>query len=267
MIDLHVHPLPGLDDGPATPDDAVALVRAAAAAGTPVLVATPHVDHRWGVDPAAIGGAVERLNARLRAECVAAEVLPGAEVAVTRLLELRPDALAAARLGRGPYLLVESPHSAATGDFDAVLLRRLTAGERIVLAHPERCPAFQREPDRLARLVDAGALTSVTAGAMAGWLGRALRDFTVELLARGLVHSVASDAHDEQRRPPGLLAGIHGVERELPEIFALAEWLTEQVPRAILAGEEIPPRPVQPRRRRRRAGSQHQKTAQLASTR
>ncbi len=43
MIDLHSHVLPGLDDGAADLDEAVAMGRAAAEDGIRVLAATPHV--------------------------------------------------------------------------------------------------------------------------------------------------------------------------------------------------------------------------------
>ena len=42
MIDLHCHILPGLDDGPATLDDAAKMARAAADDGVRTVVATPH---------------------------------------------------------------------------------------------------------------------------------------------------------------------------------------------------------------------------------
>jgi protein-tyrosine phosphatase len=250
VIDLHVHPLPGLDDGPRTMEEAVALVRAAADAGTSTLVATPHLDHRWNVDVNAIPAAVADLNVRLTAEAIDAVVLTGAEVAVPRLLDMPADRVDAVRLGRGPYLLVESPHTADLGIFDSIVGDRLDAGERVVLAHPERCPIFQQEPARLARLVDAGALSCVTAASMAGRFGRRVRDFTVLLFESGLVHAVASDAHDVARRPPGLLDGFQRLEHALPEIADLTDWLTREVPEAVLTGAPIPERPVEPHRRR-----------------
>jgi protein-tyrosine phosphatase len=111
-------------------------------------------------------------------------------------------------------------------------------GMRMLLAHPERCPGFQREPKRLGALVRAGALTSVTAGAFVGRFGRRARDFALELARGELIHSVASDAHDRYQRPPGL-------RTELREagMGALEEWLTVAVPRAILDGDGIPARP------------------------
>ena len=47
VIDLHCHVLPGIDDGPATIEDSIALARAAAAGGTRTIVATPHVSWRY----------------------------------------------------------------------------------------------------------------------------------------------------------------------------------------------------------------------------
>ena len=67
MIDLHCHLLPGIDDGPDDIDGAIALARAAAAAGTQTLVATPHIDHWWHVDPAALPERAAEVRAALAA--------------------------------------------------------------------------------------------------------------------------------------------------------------------------------------------------------
>ena len=66
MIDLHTHVLPGIDDGPATVEGSIELARRAAADGTTLLVATPHVT--WDLpmnDAARIAAAVEALEAEL----------------------------------------------------------------------------------------------------------------------------------------------------------------------------------------------------------
>ncbi len=117
-----------------------------------------------------------------------------------------------------------------------------------MLAHPERCPAFHREPQALRALVSAGALTSLTAGSLVGRFGGEVRRFALGLVEEGLVRNVASDAHDSFRRPPGA-----ATELEQACLGPLAEWLTGSVPAAILDGGEIPPRPpFQPARVRRR---------------
>src|SRR5271165_6849870 len=83
VIDLHCHVLAGIDDGPRTIEGSLALVRAAAEAGTRTLVATPHVSARYRNDAAAIAKLTAELNGRLAAEGIALEVLAGAEIAIT----------------------------------------------------------------------------------------------------------------------------------------------------------------------------------------
>jgi protein-tyrosine phosphatase len=250
VIDLHCHLLPGIDDGPRTLDGSLALARAAAAAGTRAMVATPHIDDRWGVVPAEVPVAVEQLRASLAEAQIELDVLPGGEIELSRLSELSPEELDAVRIGGGPWLLLEAPLGAAAGDFHLFVDRLRRSGQRIMLAHPERCPLFQRRPDRLAELVAEGVLCSLTSSALLGRFGRTVRSFALTLLADGLIHNVASDSHDAVRRGPELLAGLQAAERELPGLLEQADWLTRAVPEAVIAGAPLPERPEAPRRRR-----------------
>jgi protein-tyrosine phosphatase len=244
VIDIHCHVLPGLDDGPANMHEAVMLAEAAAASGTTVLVATPHIDNTWRVRPELIAERADALQRELGEQGVELEIRTGAEIAPARLPDLSADDLARLRLGGGPYLLLECPLSSTAGDFDALLLRIRARGESIVLAHPERSPLFQYEPRRLAALVEAGLLCAITAGAIEGAFGEIVRRFSIELLREQLVHVIASDAHDAHRRPPGIGRALASAETELPGIAQSNEWLTVLAPRAILAGEPLPPRPA-----------------------
>ena len=238
MIDLHCHVLSGIDDGPATIEGSLSMARAAVAAGTRTLVATPHVSLRYPNDAETIDRLVAQLSARLQAEGVELELLAGAEIAITRLADIPHGELQSLTLGDGPWLLVESPLNQVTTAVDIAVGELLRRGHRVVLAHPERCPAFRAAPEMLSELVDAGALTSITAGAVVGRFGGGVRRFALELLRDGLVHNVASDAHDHSHRPPQI-----ALELEQAGLGPLAGWLTEAVPAAMLRGEEIPARP------------------------
>jgi len=244
MIDLHCHILPGLDDGPATMADALAMATVAVASGTTTVVATPHIDGRWGVRPSELSRRVAALVDALSGAGISLDVRTGGEIDISRFANLRPDDLDRVRLGGGPYLLLESPLSPAAGDSDMLMLRIQSRGEQILLAHPERCPLFQREPERLVRLVDAGLLCSISTGSLRGQFGEHVRSFTIDLLRAGLVHDLASDAHNDWRRPPQLGQALSEVEAEVPGIGGQAEWLTRLAPAAILAGEPLPARPA-----------------------
>ena len=107
MIDLHSHVLPGLDDGAADLEEALAICRAAAADGIELLAATPHVRHDHPTTP-------EQMEAALAAVQAAAGgtvgLLPGGELDLAELDrpvdELRRFALA----GNPAFLLVETPY-------------------------------------------------------------------------------------------------------------------------------------------------------------
>lgn len=241
MIDLHCHVLPGIDDGPSTMQEAVALARVAYANGIGTLVATPHVSpmHLHN-DAARIAYGVAEVRAALAQEGVPVEVTTGAEVALGRVIDLDEEEIARLRLGGGPWLLLECPLSpAAAYGFPAAARHVAGRGHRVLLAHPERSPAFHADPvATLGPLVRDGMLSQVTAGAFVGRFGRRVQEVAVELLRAGLVHSVASDAHDPISRPPSIAAELAeaGVE-------GWTEWLAYDVPAAVLAGGAIPPAP------------------------
>jgi protein-tyrosine phosphatase len=172
------------------------------------------------------------------------ELLPGAEVTVDEAARLHDATLTAFRLGGGPYLLIESPYEFAGIELERTIAALMQRGHGVVLAHPERCPAFIDRPRRLRELVDAGVLCSVTAGSLAGRFGSASRWFALELLRDGLAHSVDSDAHDAARRPPGLGEGLHAATTQLPGLERLVHWCAEAMPAAILTGDPLPDRPA-----------------------
>lgn len=215
MIDIHFHCLPGIDDGPATWEDAVALCRAAAAEGTQTIVATPHVlNDPWiNDDPAERDRLLLRLNALLGGTPA---VVPGCEVLFAEdVLELweRGTAGPLVGLNRGAALLLEFGQGVVPANAEWIFHELAVMNVTPVIAHPERCPEFARNPDRLAALVRHGALAQVTAAALLGEFGRGALAIVEDFHQRGLVHLVASDAHSLRARPPRLAAARQWVAR------------------------------------------------------
>jgi protein-tyrosine phosphatase len=177
-------------------------------------------------------------------------VMPGGEIALTRLPALDAPALRMLSLGAGPYLLVEAPYAGAAPFLEEVLFDLDLRGFRTLIAHPERCAMFENDRDRLARLVERGVLCSVNAGSMAGQFGRRVRDFAVHLFRSGLVHNVASDTHDDEVRRAELHWGFERMEDELPGISEQASWFTDTAPTAIVSGLTVPAPPEPPTAKR-----------------
>jgi protein-tyrosine phosphatase len=236
MIDLHAHILPSVDDGPASTDAALEMARIAAAAGTTAIATTSHVGHVHGVAPEEITGAREALAARLESAGIELELLAGGEIAHDRLPDLDDDVLRTLALGGGSYLLLECPFAPIGDGLEPIVDDLHERGFGVLLAHPERSASLQQDPGRLAALVDQGALAQVTTGSLLGGFGPLAQETAETMLARGLVHVLASDAHDTVHRPPVLdvSVGLGPAEHE---------WMTTTVPEAIVAGQPVPQRP------------------------
>jgi protein-tyrosine phosphatase len=248
VIDLHCHILPGVDDGPRSLDDAIALCRMAERDGTRTLVATPHVNTDYPrVTAAVIVEQAAALNRALRGAGVEVDVQTGAEVALSRAGELSGPELGLLALGGGPYLLVELPWTSAASGALSALSALAARGHGIVLAHPERSSMLQRDDALVARLVQSGALCCLDVGSLTQRSDRPTRTLAWKLLADGLVHAIASDCHDAERRPPRLRSVLEQAGLSEDQI----DYFTRRGPEAILAGEEAPPPPrVESRRRR-----------------
>src|SRR4051812_45255856 len=219
------------------------MARAAVESGTQLIVATPHIRADFNVDPTEIEPRVDLFNERLQRERLPLRVLPGAEIGWATAPELDDRQLARLSLGSGKRVLLESPYGKKPVDVEGIVAGLEERGFKAVLAHPERCPLFQRDLERLRGLVERGTLCSITAGSMAGRFREPVRTFSVAMLRAGLVHDVASDAHDHIHRPPDLVGAFAKIEEEIPGIEQHAAWYTVTSPVAILAGNPLPQAP------------------------
>ena len=123
--------------------------------------------------------------------------------------------------------------------------RILAAGLVPIISHPERNPYLRRQVDDLTRWVSEGCYLQVTAGSLVGTFGADARRASEDLIARGLVHIVASDAHDIRRRTPtlreayGTLADTWGEDAVRPMFV--------ENPGAVVRSEPIVHEPVRQR--------------------
>nr|MDP8943485.1 hypothetical protein [Actinomycetota bacterium] len=220
------------------------LARAAADGGTTVLAATPHAraDHPT-VRPPELAGRCEMVNGALGEAGVALEVVPGGEVDIEWARRASAEELRLVSYGqRGTDLLVESPYGPLSPADERLLDDLAGRGFRVLLAHPERNPTFQQEPERVRQLVERGFLVQVTARAVVpADRPSTARRLAVELVEAGVAHVLASDAHGASRPAPPDLAAGHAAATEI--VGARADWMVRDAPAAILAGEPLPPPP------------------------
>jgi protein-tyrosine phosphatase len=239
MIDLHTHILAGLDDGPETLDQSLAMCRIAAEDGITTVVATPHQRHEWW--PNADRATLKARFGDLRAAADGVvELALGAEIRVDSELLEDLDRLPGGMLlplAGSRYLLIEFPTVASGPDPRTLVHELAVGGWWPVLAHPERIPWLAEAPEVLAALLDRGACVQLTAMSVTGDAGPAAMACAWALLDADLVHFIASDAHDTSERPPVLSAAFRAVADGWGEARALR--LTEHNARAVLENRPL----------------------------
>lgn len=245
FIDLHCHLLPGVDDGPATMDEALALCRGMVANGVRIATATPHQSHTWPENTApAIRAAVKRLAARLESEGIPLEVHPGADVRVDADFLTRWQAGELLSVGdRGRAVMLELPDNVLVpldGLSFELRVRRVVP----VLTHPERCIPLQNKWDTLTEWVEQGLVLQVTTGSLLGEFGRQAKAAGLEMIRRGLVGFLASDAHGPVKRPPNHRAAWEFVVSTWGEPAARKLMLDH--PAKVFEGKSVPPVTVKP---------------------
>ena len=256
-VDIHAHVLPGIDDGPADLDEALAMARAAAEAGTETIVSTPHL--HFGFPDVRVQELAERcadVSAAIAAERIPIRLLCGGEVSVPWAVDATDEELALATYAqRGKDLLIETPPMQLPG-LDRFLYQLRLRGYRITLAHPERSLEFRHDHGPLRELVKQGVLLQVNAQSLVGsdGGGSAMRRLAARLVTEGLVHAIASDGHRaESWRPVTVLdEAVQAAAQLVGE--ARAQWMAKAAPAAIVEGAELrnpPPIVPQPRPRRR----------------
>ncbi len=247
FVDLHVHLLPGIDDGPASLEETVRLLHLAHRQGTRTLVATPHMFlPPWDLrEPEVVRRAFAETVAALesRGQRPGMEFLHDLSLHLGAENNLSPgflEALAARRvvsINHGLYLLIEISPYFPSSMLDSAIERILRAGFVPVLAHVDRYPELLRHPGRLGELVAMGLVVQINASSLQPRGRRAITRAAVSLLERGLAHVIASDAHGSERRPPdqGLAAEV--LRRRFSE-QQISAWMFEN-PSRILNNQSI----------------------------
>jgi protein-tyrosine phosphatase len=205
LADTHCHLLAGLDDGPRTRDDALAMCRKAYEQGVRFSVALAHQNDDYPANtPERIRSAFAILVNDLQKSELPHQVVVGSEVMVrTDVLDAldRKELLTYGDAGR--YLLFEMPHGLCV-EVGWLVERFVNKGVRPVLAHAERCPELLDDPETTERLVRLGCVIQVSSMGVTHPTDRASEKALKDWFRRGIVHVMGSDGHSLNRRPPDM---------------------------------------------------------------
>lgn len=213
MIDMHTHILYGVDDGPAEVEGTVKMLEEAQQQKITHIISTSHACHpQYDVNATTVTAQLAELQALSQQFDI--QLHRGQEI------RIQPDLLELYKAGQlltladSRYLLLELPSSNVPQYTKSIVYGLLEEGVIPIIAHPERNKGIAEKPERLERLVRAGAIAQVTAGSLSGHFGKAVQKVALDLVALNLVHTYGSDMHNTTTRPSLFNEGLDVLEKK-----------------------------------------------------
>jgi protein-tyrosine phosphatase len=216
MIDLHSHILPGVDDGASDLDVALKMARMAVEDGIQVMACTPHfMPGMYDNTATDIRNRVSQFQSILNNEGIPLQLVVGCDghIRPDFLTKLRSDEIL--RLNDSRYVLFEPPHNIVPQRLEDLMFNILVAGYVPILTHPERLKWIEQSFDLVEKLFQQGVWMQITAGSLTGRFGSRPLYWSQKMLAEGMIHILATDAHNLKSRPPVLSAAYELAVKEV----------------------------------------------------
>lgn len=235
MLDLHSHILPNIDDGAKTVEDSIKLLQQMKNQGVTTAVATPHFypdDMIFDDFIYARSEAADKLLLSLE-NSFDIRILLGAEVLYFSGIGSAED-IKKLTLAGSNYLLLELIGLKEINDkvIKDIIDLKDNLGITPIIAHTERYSKYKGYK-RLLELIENGrALCQINSTyTFSSVHKRAVK----KLLKNGLVHFIASDCHNPERRPVFLSSAFDGIRRISPKEFDRIIKNTETIERELIA--------------------------------
>ncbi|MBN2827319.1 MAG: hypothetical protein JXQ26_04995 [Tissierellales bacterium] len=216
MIDIHIHILPEIDDGPISMEESMEMVRIAWEEGIRKMIVTPHRNHPSDFKrETEIEDTFSSFRQKVKIEYPELEIYLGTELFIREgymeILDLQPYSMT---LHQSRYTLIEFSRDVSSDYIQNAVFELKIRGYVPILAHVEFYEALLNRPDLIQMLKDEGAFIQVTAACFTGKKGRTIKKFAGLLLKNGLIDFIATDAHHSHYRRP-LLKDAYLLVRKL----------------------------------------------------
>lgn len=219
--DIHIHMLPGVDDGARSAEESRGMLDAACRDGTRVFCLTPHFHPGYFGDNRA---AVEKTYGELAA--YAREKYPDVRLCLGSELRYAPNSVDWLNQGlchtmnNTRYVLIDFSERVEIPVVTDAVYRLLNAGYMPILAHVERYGKLHADFRELMQYRECGAVIQIDGPSLFGAWGFQARQRSRRLIDRQLVDLVCSDAHGTENRPPQLSPSFEYITQRCGEAYA-----------------------------------------------
>lgn len=223
MTDIHMHLIPGVDDG--AQDESMALMMALRAReqGIGCIFATPH-SCAFDADPKQVRGRFAVLKSRLFHYFPDMPLYFGCEVlADSSGMDAVLSALASGRyptMNETAYVLTE--FSQWIQPDAAIFCAEAMAGEgwKPIIAHMERYAYLRQNMELVGRFRELGCLIQVNAYSLTEESDESIGNWARRLVREGAADFLGTDAHRTYHRPPSARSGVAWVYEHCDEAYA-----------------------------------------------
>ena len=235
MIDVHSHIVFGVDDGAKEIEQSITMVQEAKEVGFHKIVLTPHyMEDYYECDKNEIAEKMKQIQEKIPMDM---EIFQGNEIYITNHINSLLEEEKACTLNGSRYVLFELPINAEPLNITEVIYQILEQNRVPILAHPERYPYIQKDPNKLIPLIEDGVLMQCNYGSIIGIYGKEPKETMKKLLEHQMVHLLGSDTH----RPNTIYPRIPQAIEEINKIIGKEKQrlLTTVHPEMIIQDEEI----------------------------
>lgn len=199
MIDFHAHILPNIDDGSASMEESINLIKEAEQAGFTGIISTSHyLQNYYECDEAERRRILAELANQVKVADVEAEIPKlylGSEIYIsTDIVELLEEGKASTINGTN-YVLFELPMNSKPLFAKEVVYKLIENGYKPIIAHPERYSYVKEDIEFVRELKSMGALFQSNYGSVIGMYGGSAKKTLKKLLKEDLISFLGSDVH------------------------------------------------------------------------
>jgi len=171
MVDLHMHILPGLDDGASSMEESIRMARQAAAGGVNYIAASSHGNY-YDYTVQEYVRKFRLLQKELNRQQIPVKIFPSMEIFMNeRAMQLIRDR-ELLFINHTRYLMIEFDFRESPERVCRMVADLQQMKYNIILAHPERYTFIQEDPELAYYLAERGCVLQVNKGSVLGEFGK-----------------------------------------------------------------------------------------------
>lgn len=228
MTDIHMHLIPGVDDGAMDLEMALVMILRAKEQGISRIVATPHSE-AFHFSKEDIGLIFQRLTSTATKVCPEGKLYLGCEVyceadIMEQVLELLDSGMYPTMNGT-KYVLMEFSQWVYPENTVPCVEALVKAGYKPIIAHMERYKYLRDNMELVDRFRETGALIQLNAYSLFDEMDESIKGWARRLVLEQKADFLGTDAHRTYHRPPSAEMGLNWLyENEEQEYADALAW-------------------------------------------